>query len=132
MKKYSIENSEQDILKPNSEFERRIILQYYLDNDISINNVERNILNKCTVSEPESIGIIGCLLNDKSYINTLRLAIGSKNKSNKKLSETAKMYFNADELKKADKFYSIDKDFDNFTNIEKVVNREFNYYFFNL
>lgn len=126
LNKFSIENSEKTILKPNSEFERRIIFQYYLDNDISINAIEREILNKCNVSEPESIGILGCLLNDKSHLNTLRLAIGAKNRSNKKLSEKSKAYFNLEELDKADTFYSIDKNFDDFTTIEEVVEREYN------
>ena len=83
---YSIENSKESILRPNSEFERRIILQYYLDNDVQINEIERNILNECHVSEHESIGIIGCLLKDKSLLNSLRLVIGASNRSNFKLS----------------------------------------------
>lgn len=126
MKIYSIENSEREILQPNSEFERRIILQYYLDNDILINNKEREILLKCTVSEPESIGIIGCLLKDKNYINILRLAIGAKNKSNKKLAEKSISYFTQNELENADNFYSFEKDFDLFNEIERVVEREYN------
>ncbi len=131
MKKYSIEFSEEVILTPNSEFERRVILQYYLDNDISINRIERKILHKCKVSEPESIGIIGCLLNNNSHLNTLRLAIGSKNRSNKLLSEKSTSYFNLEALEKADRFYRLEKGFENFTEIEIIVQREYNTYFFN-
>lgn len=79
MRDFSIEKNQNTILKPNSKFERRVILQYYLENDIQITKIEQDILHLCTVSEPESIGIIGCLLNDKTYINTLRLAIGTRN-----------------------------------------------------
>lgn len=127
---YSIENSEETILKPNSEFERRVILQYYLDNDISINLKEREILLKTKVSEVESIGIIGCLLNDKSSLNVLRLAIGSKNSSNIKLAELSSSLFNKEELKIAESFYFNNIDFKDFTEIEEVVTREFNTYFF--
>jgi hypothetical protein len=50
MKTYSIENSEGTVLRPNSEFERIIIFQYYLDNDIKINSKEKEILLKTVVS----------------------------------------------------------------------------------
>ncbi|WP_435415177.1 hypothetical protein [Polaribacter aestuariivivens] len=125
MKSFSIEKSKKTILSPNSEFERRVIFQYYLDNDISINEVEREILNNCTVSEPESIGIIGCLLNDFSHLNILRLAIGAKNKSNKKLAKNATSFFTSEALEKADNYYSFEKDFDLFTKIEQIVSREY-------
>ncbi|TMM31431.1 hypothetical protein FDT66_05555 [Polaribacter aestuariivivens] len=125
MKSFSIEKSKKTVLSPNSEFERRVIFQYYLDNDISINEFEREILNNCTVSEPESIGIIGCLLNDSSHLNTLRLAIGAKNKSNKKLAKNAASSFTSEALEKANNYYSFEKDFDLFTKIEQIVSREY-------
>jgi hypothetical protein len=43
------------MLKPNSEFKRRIILQYYLDNTILINAAEREILEITKALEPENI-----------------------------------------------------------------------------
>ncbi|MCI2227961.1 hypothetical protein MC378_02195 [Polaribacter sp. MSW13] len=125
MKTYSIENSEESILRPNSEFERRIILQYYLDNDIAINSIEREILLKTNVSEPESIGIIGCLLKDNNYLNIIRLAIGAKNRSNKKLAEVATSLFNSEQLEKADSYYFFDVDTDELSEIENVVTREY-------
>ena len=127
---YSIENSEDTILRPNSEFERRVILQYYLDNDISINLVEREILLKTNVSEAESIGIIGCLLQNKTPLNILRLAIGSKNRSNIKLAEIAKASFNKEDLQSAENFYFKNNDNNNLTQVEKTVKREFNTFLF--
>ncbi|MGJ8761218.1 MAG: hypothetical protein ACSHXA_11785 [Polaribacter sp.] len=125
MKTYSIENSERTVLRPNSEFERRIIFQYYLDNDIKINSKEKEILLKTDVSEHESIGIIGCLLNDNTHLNTLRLAIGSKNLSNKKLSNLASSLFNAKELEKADTVYFVEKDVDDLSRIENIITSEY-------
>ena len=125
MKTYSIENSERTVLRPNSEFERRIIFQYYLDNDIKINSKEKEILLKTDVSEHESIGIIGCLLNDSTHLNTLRLAIGSKNLSNKKLSNLASSLFNAEELEKADTVYFVEKNVDDLSRIENIITSEY-------
>lgn len=125
MKTYSIEKSKETILRPNSEFERRIIFQYYLDNDIKINAKETEILLETNVSEHESIGIIGCLLNDKTPLNTLRLAIGSKNLSNKKLSNLANSLLEPAELEKADALYFFEKEVDDFTHVEHIVTREF-------
>ncbi|QXP68164.1 hypothetical protein [Polaribacter sp. AHE13PA] len=125
MKTYSIENSERTVLRPNSEFERRIIFQYYLDNDIKINSKEKEILLKTDVSEHESIGIIGCLLNDSTHLNTLRLAIGSKNLSNKKLSNLASSLFNAKELEKADTVYFVEKNVDDLSRIENIITSEY-------
>jgi len=125
MKTYSIENSEGTVLRPNSEFERRIIFQYYLDNDIKINSKEKEILLKTDVSEHESIGIIGCLLNDSTHLNTLRLAIGSKNLSNKKLSNLASSLFNTEELEKADTVYFVEKNVDDLSRIENIITSEY-------
>jgi len=125
MKTYSIENSERTVLRPNSEFERRIIFQYYLDNDIKINSKEKEILLKTDVSEHESIGIIGCLLNDSTHLNTLRLAIGSKNLSNKKLSNLASSLFNTEELEKADTVYFVEKNVDDLSRIENIITSEY-------
>jgi hypothetical protein len=123
---YSILNQKKTILHPNSEFERRIILQYYLDNDIEISAVEREILENTTVSEHESIGIIGCLLGDLSDLNVLRLAIGAKNRSNQKLATTASAKINQTIIDKAFNTYFIDKNFDDLTEIERIVSGEFN------
>jgi hypothetical protein len=125
LKKFSIEHYKETILKPNSEFERRIILQYYLDTNISINLIERETLLQTNVSEPESIGIIGCLLNDHSKLNILRLAIGAKNRSNKKLSELSASLFNSEELKSADSYYFLETDVDDLSEIENIINREY-------
>ncbi|WKD86340.1 hypothetical protein KCTC32516_01715 [Polaribacter huanghezhanensis] len=125
LKKFSIEHHKETILKPNSEFERRIILQYYLDTNISINTIERGILIQTNVSEPESIGIIGCLLNDNSKLNTLRLAIGAKNRSNKKLSELSASLFTLEHLKSADSYYFLETHVEDLSEIENVINREY-------
>lgn len=121
MKDLSILHNEKTVLKPNSEFERRIIFQNYLDNDLQINEKEREILLQCVAIEPESIGIIGCLLNDKTHLNTLRLAVGSKNKSNVKLANLSKKYLEDLSITRADDYYSIEKDFLNFTKVEVDV-----------
>ncbi|MCH3885355.1 hypothetical protein [Tenacibaculum aquimarinum] len=126
----SILNNKETILYPNSQFERRVILQYYLDNDIEIDKEERKILLKCIAVEPESIGIIGCLLNDKTHLNTLRLAIGSMNKSNSKLANLATKYLEELSIEKADNYYYVEKDFDEFTDIEKDVESVYNIVYF--
>lgn len=126
MKDLSILNNKETILYPNSEFERRVILQYYLDNDIEISDLEKDILLAANVSEPESIGIIGCLLKDKSYLNSLRLAIGASNTSNLKLSELSNSLLDFKQLEKAKSFYFIEKDYNDLTDIEKIIRREFN------
>lgn len=123
---YSIIKQKKTILHPNSEFERRIILQYYLDNDIEISAEERDVLENTKVSEHESIGIIGCLLGDLSDLNVLRLVIGAKNRSNKKLATTASAKINQTIIDKAFNTYFIDKNFDDLTEIESIVSGEFN------
>ncbi len=123
---YSIENSKESILRPNSEFERRIILQYYLDNDVQINEIERNILNECHVSEHESIGIIGCLLNDKSLLNSLRLVLGASNRSNFKLSTLSNSLLDSNTLKKAVSYYFKENNYDNLSRSEQIIRTEFN------
>ncbi|MFD2528269.1 hypothetical protein [Polaribacter marinaquae] len=126
MSTYSIENSKDSILRPNSEFERRIILQYYLDNDIKINEIERGILNECHVSEHESIGIIGCLLDDKSLLNSLRLVIGANNRSNFKLSTLSNSLLDSEILKKAVSYYFEENKYDSLNRNEQIIRREFN------
>lgn len=126
MSTYSIENSKDSILRPNSEFERRIILQYYLDNDIKINEIERDILNECYVSEHESIGIIGCLLDDKSLLNSLRLVIGANNRSNFKLSTLSNSLLDLEILKKAVSYYFEENKYDSLNRNEQIIRREFN------
>ncbi len=123
--KYSISQNKETILQPNSEFERRIILQYYLDNDIKITTEERKILLETNVSEPESIGIIGCLLKDSNHLNIIRLAIGAKNRSNKKLADLASSLFNSEQLEKADSYYFMEVSFDELSKIEDVITREY-------
>ena len=126
MNKYSIEKSKEVILKPNSEFERRIILQYYLDNNIYVNEIEKDILKNCLVSEHESIGIIGCLLNNNSLLNSLRLVIGSKNTSNSKLSNLSKNLLDIERLRQAISYYFVETDYDNLSKNEKIITTEFN------
>ncbi|AQS93366.1 hypothetical protein BXQ17_04385 [Polaribacter sp. BM10] len=126
MSTYSIENSKDSILRPNSEFERRIILQYYLDNDIKINEIERGVLNECHVSEHESIGIIGCLLDDKSLLNSLRLVIGANNRSNFKLSTLSNYLLDSETLKKAVSYYFEENKYDSLNRKEQIIRREFN------
>jgi len=109
------------VLHPNSEFERRIIFQYYLDNDLKITEKEREILLECVAVEPENIGIIGCLLNDKSHLNTLRLAIASKNKSNKKLANLSKELLLNLDVNTADTFYFVERSYDSFSKVEVDV-----------
>ncbi|WP_157812183.1 hypothetical protein [Polaribacter sp. ALD11] len=125
MKNLSIEHHKETILKPNSEFDRRVIFQYYLDNNISINKIEREILLETHVLEPESIGIIGCLLNDKSHLNILRLAIGAKNRSNKKLSALSATLFNSEQLESADSYYFIETAIEDISNIENGIIMEY-------
>ena len=126
MKDLSILHNKKTVLEPNSEFERRIIFQNYLDNDIQINEKEREILLQCVAVEPENIGIIGCLLNDKTHLNTLRLAIGAKNKSNVKLASLSKTYIENVSIEAADNYYSIEKDFSDFTKVEIDVESVYN------
>lgn len=123
--KYSILHSKQTILQPNSQFERRVILQYYLDNDLKIDTKEREILLECVALEPENIGIIGCLLNDKTPLNTLRLAIGSANKSNKKLANLSTIYLENLNIDTAHDFYFIEKDYNDLTAVEIDVTNAF-------
>jgi histidyl-tRNA synthetase len=118
LKDASILHNRKTILGPNTKFERRIIFQNYLDNDLQINEKEREILLQCAAGEAENIGIIGCLLNDKTYLNTLRLAIGAKNKSNVKLASLSKTYLENFSIEAADNYYSIEKYFSDFTKVE--------------
>ncbi|APG64365.1 hypothetical protein LPB136_02830 [Tenacibaculum todarodis] len=127
---FSILNNKETILYPNSQFERRVILQYYLDNDIQIDEEERKILLECIAVEPESIGIIGCLLNDKTHLNTLRLAIGFMNKSNIKLANLATKYLEELSIEEADNYYYVEKGFDEFTDVEKDVESVYNIVYF--
>ena len=127
MTNFSIEKNEKTILFPNSLYERRVILQYYLDNDIKINEKEKVILENCVAVEPESIGIIGCLLEDDSYLNTLRLAVGSKNKSNYKLAEKSLVILNKSNIEKADLFYMMK---DDLTAIEQQVSQVYDMIYF--
>ena len=127
MKEYSIIEDKNAILSPNSLFERRVILQYYLDNNIVLNIEEKEILQTCVALEPESIGIIGCLLADDSFLNTLRLAIGSKNKSNHKLAEKSTVLLNKLDLEAADLHYMMKEDY---TLIEEEVNRVYSMIYF--
>ena len=117
----SISVHKETVLHPNSEFERRIIFQYYLDNDLKITEKEREILLECVAVEPENIGIIGCLLNDKSHLNTLRLAIASKNKSNNKLANLSKELLLNLDVNKADTFYFVERNYDSFSKVEVDV-----------
>ncbi|SDR87748.1 hypothetical protein SAMN05216503_1246 [Polaribacter sp. KT25b] len=126
MKEFSILHQKETILRPNSEFERRIIFQYYLDNDIKIDKKEREILLECVAVEAENIGIIGCLLKDKTHINTLRLAIGAKNKSNVKLANLSKIYLENLSIETADNYYALEKDFSTFTKVEVDVESIYN------
>jgi len=117
----SILANKETVLRPNSEFERRIIFQNYLDNDIEITAKEREILLECVAVEPENIGIIGCLLNDKSHLNTLRLKIGSTNKSNVKLAQLSQKLLVGLDVDAAFYHYFVDNDFDSLTKVEVDV-----------
>jgi len=125
MNQYSIEKSKSTILKTNYEFKRRVILQYYLDNAILINAAEREILEITKALEPENIGIIDCLLNDGSHLNTLRLVIGLKITSNKLLANLSKKYLSEKKLNiaEAENYYMIDKYFDELSEVELDVDR---------
>jgi hypothetical protein len=117
----SISAHKETIFRPNSEFERRIIFQYYLDNNIQITEEEREILLECVAVEPENIGIIGCLLNDKTHLNTLRLAIASTNKSNKKLANLSKELLLNLDVNIADTYYFVERDYESLTKVEVDV-----------
>lgn len=119
--KNSILANKKTILQPNSEFERRNIFQNYLDSNIKITNQEREILLECVALEPENIGIIGCLLNDKTYLNTLRLKIGSINKSNVKLAQLSKELLVDLDVEAAFYFYFVNNNFDTLTKVEVDV-----------
>lgn len=126
MNSLSILKNKKSILFPNSAFERRVILQYYLENNIDILEEEKVILNECVALESESIGIIGCLLNDKSHLNTLRLAIGVKNKSNIKLNILSNKLLDKNDIELADSFFLIEKGVDDLNEIEISVNKVYN------
>jgi hypothetical protein len=118
----SILANKETILHPNSEFERRIIFQYYLDNDIKITEEEREILLECVAVETENIGIIGCLLNDNTHLNTLRLKkIASTNKSNVKLAKLSKELLVDLDVDAAFYFYFVNNDFNTLTKVEVDV-----------
>jgi hypothetical protein len=119
--KKSISAHKETILRPNSEFERRVIFQYYLDNDIKITEEEREILLQCVAVEPENIGIIGCLLNDNSQLNTLRLAIASVNKSNKKLANLSKELLLNLDVNAADIYYFVEREYESLSKVEVDV-----------
>ena len=63
------------------------------------------------------MGIIGCLLNDKTHLNTLRLAISAKNKSTVKLASLSKTYLENFNIEAADNYYFIEKDFSDLTKL---------------
>ena len=119
--KKTISTHKETILHPNSEFERRVIFQYYLDNDIKITEVEREILLECVAVEPENIGIIGCLLNDNSHLNTLRLAIAATNKSNKKLANLSKELLLSLNVDESDTYYFVEREYESLTKVEVDV-----------
>ena len=66
------------------------------------------------------------MLKDKSFLNSLRLAIGTSNTSNLKLSELSNSLLDSKQLQKAKSFYFIEKDYNDLTDIEKTIRREFN------
>jgi hypothetical protein len=78
------------ILTPNSEFERREELTKLFYKGRKLSEKESAILNLCNTEEPECIGLIGCVLNDKSNLNNARLIIAYHNASNKELANKAK------------------------------------------
>ena len=119
--KKTISTHKETILHPNSEFERRVIFQYYLDNDIKITEEEREILMQCVAVEPENIGIIGCLLNDNTHLNTLRLAIADTNKSNKKLANLSKELLLSLNVDEADTYYFVEREYESLTKVEVDV-----------
>ena len=63
------------------------------------------------------MAIIGCLLNDKTYLNTLRLAISAKNKSTVKSASLSKIYLENFNIEAADNYYFIEKDFSDLTKL---------------
>lgn len=77
------------ILTPNSEFERKQELNKLFYSNQSLSKEEINVLNSCTTEDHECIGLIGCILNDKSYVNKARLIIATNNHSNIDLATKA-------------------------------------------
>lgn len=74
------------ILRPNSEFERKNELQTLFLNDVKLTAEEQNVLKMCTTEDHESVGLIGCLLNDGTNLNKARLIIASNNRYNDELA----------------------------------------------
>ncbi|MEO9945705.1 MAG: hypothetical protein ABJH28_18640 [Paraglaciecola sp.] len=77
------------ILHPNSEFERKNELQTLFLNDVKLSAEDQNVLKACTTEDHESVGLIGCLLNDGTYVNKARLIIASNNQYNDELAYRA-------------------------------------------
>ncbi|MEP0356543.1 hypothetical protein [Paraglaciecola sp.] len=77
------------ILHPNSEFERKNELQTLFLNDLKLTTDDHSVLKMCTTEDHESVGLIGCLLNDNTYVNKARLIIASNNQYNDELANRA-------------------------------------------
>ena len=63
------------------------------------------------------MGIIGCLLNDKTHLNMLSVAISAKNKSNVKSASLSKIQLENFNIKASDNYYFIEKDFSDLTKL---------------
>jgi len=78
------------ILSPNSEYERREELSRLFLTNEKLTSKEVDIIELCTTEDHESIGLIGCILKNKTDINMARLIIASHNRSNITLASKAK------------------------------------------
>ena len=85
------------LLRLKSAFERREELSRIFLQTVELTKEECDILKLCITEEHEAIGIIGCLLNDKSKINNARLVIASLNQSSKELANKAEELLNLSE-----------------------------------
>lgn len=76
-----------NILQPNSEFERKQELNKYLSENVY--EIDKQVLRLCTTQDDECIGMIGCILKDDTLENKARILIASKNIYHESLSEIA-------------------------------------------
>lgn len=86
-----------NILVPNSEFDRRNELSNLFINSIKLDREDCDILKSCITEEHESIGLIGCILEETTSINKARLLIASLNRSNIELAKRADLLLNLSE-----------------------------------
>lgn len=114
-----------DILYPNSAYERRAALQWLFNKKVDLSSEQVKILQNCETEEYESIGLIGAILATNDAWNIMRLIIGSYNSSNLTLSARCQSLLGSF---KVDEEAFIDQTSEHFITCDALSDRENKFY----